>query len=185
MWTIILLSQRRTCTYTKRYNLLVYQLKGIVHSLQYFYWLRCNTACFCTSVLCYVIRRRVMEILDILWGYFFNTAGWSPPLVLRFSGVWICWWRIGAQATCHPYSYCCKAQVQSSRQHNPKGYIGITRHSIHVELKHEFGTILTGYCFQMDTSDNRLCWAEHDRLMANETLSPDRCLRQVGVYVMI
>ena len=68
--------------------------------------------------------------LPCLWDYFFNTAGWSPPLVIRFSGVWICWWRIGAQGTCHPYSYCCKAPVQSSWQHNPKGYIRITRHSM-------------------------------------------------------
>ena len=69
----------------------------------------------------------------------------TKTLLIRFSGVWICWWRVGAQAMCHPYSYCCKAPVQSSRQHNPKGYLRITLHSTHVQLKHEFGTILTGY----------------------------------------
>ena len=33
------------------------------------------------------------NISDSFWDYFFNSARWSPPCVIRLSGVWIRKWR--------------------------------------------------------------------------------------------
>ena len=121
-------------------------VKGKVHSLQYFYWFRYDT--ICSLHICPLFCHRTSGYGNIRYffmGLFLEHNFLVAAIGDSVCGVWICWWRIGAQATCHPYSYCCKAPVQSSRQHNPKGYIRITCHSIHVELKHEFEAILAGY----------------------------------------
>ena len=119
-------------------------LQGIIHSLQYFYWLRCNTVWFYISVLCSVIRRRVMEILDIFYG----TISLTQMAIRRHSGDSVqrrmnllMTYRVTSHV---PSIFILLQSPGAKQQHYPKGYIRITRHSIHVELEHEFGTIWTG-----------------------------------------
>ena len=143
----------------------------MVHSLQCFYWLKCITFCFLHVFSLFSHKTSGYgNIRCSLWDYFFNAADWSSPLVIRLSGVWICWWRIRAQATHHPHSYCCKAVIQYPR--------GIHENRTPFNPYWAKTWIWTHYSwisyFEMNTNNQWLCWAEYDPLMLN--LSPDRRL---------